>query len=40
MTAKKYYAHTKDGEPRLTRDIGITLGVGADHLDKLLLTIE
>src|SRR5512136_2597386 len=28
------------GEPRLTRDIDITLGVGADHLDKLLLTIE
>ncbi|HBH86254.1 MAG TPA: hypothetical protein DDY17_01450 [Syntrophaceae bacterium] len=28
------------GEPRLTRDIDITLGVGADHLDILLLTIE
>jgi predicted nucleotidyltransferase len=28
------------GEPRLTRDIDITLGVGPDHLDKLLLTIE
>lgn len=28
------------GEPRLTRDIDITLGVGADHLDRLLRAIE
>lgn len=28
------------GEPRLTRDIDITLGVGIDHLDALLLTIK
>lgn len=28
------------GEPRLTRDIDITLGVGADQLDRLLQTIE
>lgn len=28
------------GEPRLTKDIDITLGVGPDHLDKLLLTID
>ena len=27
------------GEPRLTRDIDITLGVGIDHLDALLQTI-
>jgi len=28
------------GEPRLTRDIDITLGVGIDHLDALLQTIK
>ena len=28
------------GEPRLTRDIDITLGVNVDHLDRLLQTIE
>ena len=28
------------GEPRLTRDIDITLGVSIDHLDKLLRIIE
>ena len=28
------------GEPRLTRDIDITLGVGIDHLDELLQTIK
>jgi len=28
------------GEPRLTGDIDITLGVGIDHLDTLLQTIK
>lgn len=28
------------GEPRLTRDVDITLGVGIDHLDVLLQAIE
>lgn len=28
------------GEPRLTRDIDITLGVGSDHVDKLLEVVE
>ena len=28
------------GEPRLTRDVDITLGVGIDHLDALLQTIK
>ncbi len=28
------------GEPRLTRDIDITLGVGIDHLDALLQTMK
>jgi hypothetical protein len=28
------------GEPRLTRDIDITLGVSIDHLERLLQTIE
>ncbi|MDZ4164199.1 MAG: DUF6036 family nucleotidyltransferase [Smithellaceae bacterium] len=28
------------GEPRLTKDIDITIGVGIDHLDALLQTIK
>ena len=28
------------GEPRLTKDIDIALGVGIDHLDALLQTIK
>ena len=28
------------GEPRLTRDIDITLGVNADHLDALLPVVQ
>ncbi|MFA4915550.1 MAG: nucleotidyl transferase AbiEii/AbiGii toxin family protein [Syntrophales bacterium] len=28
------------GEPRLTKDIDITLGVGIEHLDRLLCAIE
>jgi hypothetical protein len=28
------------GEPRLTRDIDIILGVSIDHLDKLLHIVE
>jgi len=28
------------GEPRLTRDIGITLGINTDHLDVLLSVVQ
>src|SRR4030042_2829329 len=28
------------GEPRLTRDIDITLGVGVDYIDKLLIVVR
>jgi hypothetical protein len=28
------------GEPRLTRDIDITLGVSVDHLDELLAVVQ
>ena len=28
------------GEPRLTRDIDVTLGVNTDHLDQALVSLD